>query len=91
MINAPCAYQVVDSFAQGELCLSKQVRGRGLFITVKVADTDQKSINLPPTPPTCARAALGWSPPPQIWKQVNLQVLRFPQCRAETRKSAEGG
>lgn len=51
MINALCAYQVVDSFAQCELCLSKQVRGRGLFITIKVADTDQESINLPPPPP----------------------------------------
>lgn len=49
MINAPCAYQAVDSFAQCELCLSKQVRGRGIFITVKVADTDQKSITPPPS------------------------------------------
>lgn len=51
MINALCPYQVVYSFAQCELCLSKQVRGRRLFITVKVADTDQESINLPALPP----------------------------------------
>lgn len=70
MINAPCAYQAVDSFAQCELCLSKQVRGRGIFITVKVADTDQKSINpqLPHAPPQrhpSASAALDWSLPSQ--------------------------
>lgn len=67
MINAPCAYQAVDSFAQCELCLSKQVRGRGIFITVKVADTDQKSINRQPPPQRhpSASAALDWSPPSQ--------------------------
>lgn len=86
MINAPCAYQAVDSFAQCELCLSKQVRGRGIFITVKVADTDQKSINpqLPHLPPTTTplRQCRPWLESSKSdWRQMKLQVLWFPQLR----------
>lgn len=90
MINAPCAYQVVNSFSQWELCLSKQVRGRGLFITVKVADTDQESINLPLLPPThhhlCPRCPWLVSSATD-WRQVNLQVLWFPRLRTEICKN----
>lgn len=47
-----CAYQVVDSFARYELCVYlSSVSGcedTGFSLLLKVADTDQKSINLPP-------------------------------------------
>lgn len=94
MINAPCAYQAVDSFAQCELCLSKQVRGRGIFITVKVADTDQKSIN--PHPPHLPHTHTHNDTPPPVPPLTGILQVRLEANEASstlipsTQKSANG-